>query len=221
VCKLLKNTNHPASSSVTTHMSVLNDQYEKYVTLTSERAQRDLALVPTHSLGSAPRIDVVLNAEGSQDPNHIFIPGDRLQFKLVAQGGTLNFETATDLRLIAMYGSDLVRCYTIRREVVNILAPGFIGQYVWKCVRPGGAPYPLALSLLLLPPPHFFYFSILILRRNKVIDCGQSVTMQVGCHPMFIEENFDAQIRAPWVKKLSALYILNQLADEYESFLFF
>ena len=39
--------------------------------------------------------------------------------------------------------------------------------------------------------------------------------MQVGCHPMFIEENFDAAPRAPWVKKLSALYCLNQLAEEY------
>jgi hypothetical protein len=39
--------------------------------------------------------------------------------------------------------------------------------------------------------------------------------MQVGCHPMFVEENFDAAPRTPWVKKLSALYILNQLAEEY------
>lgn len=50
----------------------------------------------------------------------------------------------------------------------------------------------------------------------SVVDCGgKSVTTQIGCHPMFFEENFDSAPRAPWVKKLAVLYQLNQLAEEY------
>jgi hypothetical protein len=153
VCKLLKNTNAPVNSAITNHMAVLNEQYEKYLVLTSEQAQKQLVLVPTHSLDPALNIDVVMSADGSQDPNHVFLPGDRLQFKLVVQGGALNFEAAPDLRLVGMYGQDLVRCYPVKKGVVNILCPGWIGQYVWKCVRPGTTPYllPFAFPLPLLP----------------------------------------------------------------------
>lgn len=141
VCKLLKSQSVP-SPAVSSHMATLNEQYEQYLQMTSKKARQALPKTPTQTYDTNITIDVVLVAEGSQDPAHVFIPGDRFQFKLVPSGGTIDFENSPDLRLIAMYGTEFVRCYTITSNVVNILAPGFIGAYEWKCVRPGPKQFP-------------------------------------------------------------------------------
>lgn len=143
VCKLLKSQSLPATSI---HASTLNEQYEQYLQLSSKTARAALPKTPTHNYDTNITIDVVLVADGSQDPAHVFIPGDRFQFKLVPSGGTIDFENSPDLRLVGLYGTEIVRCYPIKSEVLNILAPGFIGSYEWKCIRPGPKQYPFFLS---------------------------------------------------------------------------
>lgn len=53
-----------------------------------------------------------------------------------------------------------------------------------------------------------------LFRSIDPIECGASVTMKVGWHPMFADDT-ESTPRTPWVKKLSVLFLLNEIAEEY------
>lgn len=133
--KLIRAHTAPANASLQTHVAHLHDHYEKYLALTADKARKSLPREPTMAFDDNIKVDVVFAEPPAE--GHTFKPLDSLNLKLVVSGGTIDFEQTPDLRLVAIHDLQMVRVLPIKKEAMTVLAPGFEGEYTWKCVRPG------------------------------------------------------------------------------------